>query len=336
MRLSVLDQSPVRAGASPADAVRETLELAALCDRLGYHRYWLAEHHSLPGLAGSCPEILIGQVAARTGRIRVGSGGVMLSHYAPLKIAEQFRMLEALYPGRIDLGIGRAPGSDALTARALSPDGRGMSVERFPQQISELRAFMADEIPAGHPHAAVRAVPEGPSSPPLWLLGSSDQSAVYAAHFGARFAFAHFINPHGGDQVMAAYREYFRPVPDCPAPEGALAVFVICAQDDEQAAWLRLSRDLWLVRLAQNRLGPFPTPEEAREHAYTAQERALLEANRARSLSGGPETVRQGLLELAGRYGVEELILVTICHDFQARMRSYELIAGAFGLDQDG
>src|SRR5215510_5192980 len=196
LRLGVLDQSPVRGG-GPADAIHETLELAEICDRLGYTRYWLAEHHATPGLAGSCPEILIGQVAARTSRIRVGSGGVMLSHYSALKVAESFRMLELLFPGRIDLGIGRAPGSDGRTARVLrrvpEPDG----AEFFPEQISELIGFLGDGVGVGHPAAGVLATPEVASAPELWLLGSSDQSAIMAAHFGAAFSFAHFINDEG-------------------------------------------------------------------------------------------------------------------------------------------
>src|SRR5438552_1993642 len=198
-RLSVLDQSPVRSGATPADAIRETLALARRCDELGYTRYWLAEHHSTPALAGSAPEVLIGQVAAVTSGIRVGSGGVMLQHYSPLKVAESFRVLETLYPGRIDLGIGRAPGSDQLTARALG--GPGMP-EFFPKQVEDLVAFVHGELPPEHPFATVRAMPTGPTAPELWLLGSSDQSAALAAHFGAAFSFAHFINAAGGAEIV--------------------------------------------------------------------------------------------------------------------------------------
>ncbi len=204
----VLDQSPVRSGGAVADAIHETLELAELCDRLGYHRYWLAEHHSTPGLAGSSPEVLIGQVAARTSRIRVGSGGVMLQHYSSLKVAESFRVLETLFPGRIDLGIGRAPGSDQLTARALRENA---NLEYFPQQISDLQGFLHGTLPAGHVYAPVIAMPTGPTAPEMWLLGSSDQSAAVAAHFGTGFSFAHFINQDGGAEVTRAYRRQFQP-----------------------------------------------------------------------------------------------------------------------------
>src|SRR5436309_3017513 len=208
--LSVLDQSPVRSGGTPAEAIQETLDLARAADRLGYHRYWLAEHHSTTGLAGSSPEVLISRVAEVTSRIRVGAGGVMLSHYSALKVAENFRMLELLYPGRIDLGIGRAPGSDPLTARALAHGPGALGIEHFPAQIADLIGFLHDRLPPGHPFAGVRAMPVGPSAPELWLLGSSGDSAAYAAHLGTAFSFAHFINDEGGAEVVRAYREHFR------------------------------------------------------------------------------------------------------------------------------
>lgn len=330
MQLSVLDQSPIRSGATPALAIQETLELARFCDRLGYKRYWLAEHHAAGGLAGSCPEILIGRVASVTENMRIGSGGVMLSHYSSLKVAEHFRMLETLFPGRIDLGIGRAPGSDQKTAAALQHGPGSLSIEHFPRQIADLIGFLKNRLEPDHPFAGIEAMPSGPSAPPLWLLGSSDQSAAYAAHFGCRFAFAHFINPLGGDQVVHAYRHYFQPSEDLRQPESSVAVFVICADSDEQAEWLRKSRDLWLLRLRKGELGPIPTPEEADAYAYTEHDRWMLEANRGRSIAGSPETVKNEIEALAARYSVDEVIVVTICHDFQARLRSYELLARAF------
>src|SRR5205814_9130057 len=224
-RLSVLDQSPVRSGATPADAIRETLALARRCDELGYTRYWLAEHHSTPALAGSAPEVLIGQIAASTSRIWVGSGGVMLQHYSALKVAEAFRVLETLYPGRIDLGVGRAPGSDQLTARALGGTG---APEFFPQQVQDLLAFVHGELPPEHPFAKVRAMPTGPTAPELWLLGSSDQSAALAAYFGTAFSFAHFINAEGGAEVTRAYARQLRPSPWTPAARASGAVFGVC------------------------------------------------------------------------------------------------------------
>ena len=332
MRLSVLDQSPIRKGTVPAQAIHETLELAQRCDQLGFHRYWLAEHHATGGLAGSCPEILIGQVAAVTKNVRVGSGGVMLSHYSAFKVAEHFRMLETLFPGRIDLGIGRAPGSDGKTAMALRHGPGSLPIEYFPRQIADLIGFMKNALAPDHPFHGIEAMPSGSSLPPLWLLGSSDQSAAYAAHFGCRFAFAHFINPIGGDQVMAAYRQYFQSSEELSEPEGAVAAFVICADSDAQAQYLRKSRDLWLLKLGKGELGPIPTPEDADVYPYSVQERARVDANQARSIVGAPDTVKQQLLQLADRYGVHEVVVVTICHDFAARLRSYELLSEAFRL----
>lgn len=332
MQLSVLDQSPIRFDASPALAIQETLELAQFCDQLGYHRYWLAEHHSTGGLAGSCPEILIGRVAALTRHMRIGSGGVMLNHYSALKVAEQFRMLETLFPGRIDLGIGRAPGSDQKTAMALQHGPGSLPIEYFPRQIADLSGFLTHTLEPDHAFAGIEAMPAGTSAPPLWLLGSSDQSAAYAAHFGTRFAFAHFINPQGGDQIMQAYRHYFRPSAELPQAQGAVAVFAICADTNEQAQWLRKSRDLWLLKLRKGELGPIPTPEQADAYPYSEQEKYVIEANQERSIAGDPATVKTALESLAERYGVNEIIVVTICHDFAARKRSYELLAKAFEL----
>jgi luciferase family oxidoreductase group 1 len=332
VRLSVLDQSPIRSGGSPADAVRETLELAQVCERLGYHRYWLAEHHSSPGLAGASPEILIGHVAARTSRIRVGSGGVMLSHYSALKVAEQFRMLETLFPGRIDLGIGRAPGSDQRTARALAHGPGALGIEHFPEQIADLVGWLHDCLPARHPFAGVRAMPAGPTAPDLWLLGSSDASAAYAAHFGLAFSFAHFINADGGAEIAQAYRERFQPSVLRAAPEASLAVWVVCAETEPEAERLETSRLLALLRLYTGRYGPFPSVEEAESFPYTERDRAIIEHLRARTTAGTPERVRARLAAMAEEYGVEELVIVTITHDFKARVRSYELLAEAFGL----
>src|SRR5213592_1780771 len=239
LSLGVLDQSPVRSGGNVADALHETLDLAELCDRLGYRRYWLAEHHSTPGLAGSSPEVLIGQVAARTSRIRVGSGGVMLQHYSSLKVAESFRVLETLHPGRIDLGIGRAPGSDQLTARALASGGV-VGVDDFVGKVADLLGFLHGDLPPQHPFGGVLAMPTGPTAPEVWLLGSSDQSAAIAAHFGTGFSFAHFIIPRGGAPVVRAYQRAFRPSAYLAEPRASVGVFVVCA--DTEAAALRLAK----------------------------------------------------------------------------------------------
>jgi len=331
LRLGVLDQSPVRSGGVGSDAIHETLELAELCDRLGYHRYWLAEHHATPGLAGSSPEVLIGQVAARTARIRVGSGGVMLQHYSSLKVAESFRVLETLFPGRIDLGIGRAPGSDQLTARALRENA---NVEYFPQQIADLQGFLHGALPTGHLYAPVLAMPTGPTAPEMWLLGSSDQSAAMAAHFGTGFSFAHFINQDGGAEVTRAYRQQFKPSPWLESPRSSAAVFVVCADTEAEAQRLAKSRELFIVRLYTGRAGRYPSIEEAETYPYTERELAILRHAQQRTVAGNPEQVRARLEALAADYEADELIVVTITHDPKARRRSYELLAKAFGLDE--
>lgn len=330
--LSVLDQSPVRSGGTPAQAIQETLALAEAAERLGYHRYWLAEHHSTAGLAGSSPEILVGQVAARTSRIRVGSGGVMLTHYSALKVAETFRVLETLYPGRIDLGIGRAPGSDAPTARALRPPGAYGDLDEFPRQVADVLAFLHDRLPPSHPHAGVRAMPVGPTAPEVWLLGSSHVSATIAAHLGTGFSFAHFIAGDGGAEVSRAYRGAFRPSPWLAAPAVSIAAFAVCAPTEAEAVRLARSRDLFLLRLVTGRGGPYPSVEEAEAHPYTEREQAIIRANRRRTLAGTPEQVREGLEALARDHEADEAVVVTITHDPEARRRSYELIAQVFGI----
>ena len=330
--LSVLDQSPIRSGGTGADAIRETLLLAEAADRLGYHRYWLAEHHSSGGLAGSSPEVLIGQVAARTSRIRVGSGGVMLSHYSALKVAENFRVLETLFPGRIDLGIGRAPGSDGRTARALAHGPGALGLEHFPDRIAELLRFVHDDVEPDHPFAGVHAMPTGPTAPELWLLGSTAESASYAAYLGTAFSFAHFINSQGGAEIVRAYAASFRPSPYLPQPRASIGVFVVCAETNSEALRLATSRDLFVARLYTGQLGPYPSVEEAEAHLYTEHELAIIQHARPRSIVGTPEAVKDRLLALGAEYGIDEYVVVTITHDFGARFRSYELLARAFGL----
>ena len=332
LRLSVLDQSPIRAGATPADAVRETIELAQAAERLGYHRYWLAEHHNSGGLAGTTPEILITRVAAATSRIRVGSGGVMLSHYSALKVAENFRMLETLFPGRIDLGIGRAPGSDQLTARALQHGPGALGIDQFPQQLADLGGYLTGTLPANHPFAQVKAMPTGPGQPEIWLLGSSDQSAAYAAHFGFQFSFAHFIAGVSGAEILRAYREYFRPSEWGAEPRASVGIFVLTADTEAEAQRLGKSRELWLLRLALGQFGPFPSIAEAESYPYSERERAYIRQNAGRSIIGAPEQVKARMQALAADYGVDELVVVSICHDKLARRRSYELLAEVFEL----
>lgn len=334
LRLSVLDQSPIRKGDTPANAVHETLELAELCDRLGYTRYWLAEHHSSEALAGSTPEVLIARVAGLTRRMRVGSGGVMLPHYSAYKVAENFRMLETLFPGRIDLGVGRAPGSDQQTMRILA-DGKPnwSNADKYPYQVRDLVAWLHDALPDGHEGRGVTAQPVGPTAPDVWLLGSSDESAALAAHFGLPFCFAHFINPDGGDGVTRAYRAHFKPSSLHPQPMPMMAISVLCAETDEEADRLARSREVWAMRLLTlGNPGPVPSVEEALEAAKQPGAERWLPALRRRSVVGSPGTVRAGLEKHAAAYQVDEIMAVTICFDFEKRKRSYELLAEEFGL----
>ena len=320
MRLGVLDQSPIPAGSTAAQALANTIDLARRAERLGYTRYWLAEHHNTHGLAGSAPEVLVARVASATGAIRVGAGGVMLPHYSPLKVAEAFHVLEALFPGRIDLGIGRAPGGDPLSATAL----RAGPEPPFPHQVQDLIGFLEDRLDPRHPFARVRATPEPPGNPPIWLLGSSDYSAACAAALGTAFSFAHFINPQVGPAVVAAYREQI--------PEISVGVGVICAETTLEALRVAASVRLWRRRLMRGDPGPIPTVEEAHAELGADAERMPHDPDR-RLVIGAPDEVRDQLIDLATRYGgVEELVVLTICHEHAARARSYELLAEAFAL----
>ncbi|HKC45675.1 MAG TPA: LLM class flavin-dependent oxidoreductase [Burkholderiales bacterium] len=329
--LGVLDQSPIISGCSPAEAVAQTVRLAALADRLGYARYWLAEHHAIAALADPAPEILAAHVAGATRRIRVGTGGVLLPYYSALKVAEQFRMLEALFPGRIDLGIGRAPGGDRLTAQAVAR-GPYAFADDFPDQVRDLVGFLDDALPREHAFARVKAMPAGETSPEVWLLGSSDYSGALAAELGLRFAFAHFISARGGDTVMRAYREAFRPSARERSPQALLCVFVICAETGAEAERLATSIDLRRLHMAVGIDAPVPTYEEAAAHRYTDRERAYVQAQRERVVLGDPDEVRRRLLALVEQHAADELMLITITGDYESRRRSYELVAAAFGL----
>lgn len=331
LALSVLDQCPIRAGATAADAVREAVKLAQAADRLGYRRYWLAEHHNSESLACAAPEALIGQVAAATKRMRVGSGGVMLSHYSALKVAEVFRMLETLYPGRIDLGIGRAPGSDRLTARILAHGPGRLGVQHYPEQVADLLGYLG----RGHQDErlnGVRAMPQGDTQPDVWLLGSSLGSARFAAWFGCPYSFAHFIQPRDAEAALDLYRSEYRPSERHPEPQASVGVSAMVAETEEEARRQSLSRFLWWIRLTQGRPGPFPSLDEAESYEFTDRDRVVMENMQARSLIGSPDAVRGRAEKLAGRLGVEELVVLTICPSFEARVRSYEMLAGALGL----
>ena len=331
MRLGILDQSPVISGHTPAQAVAETVALAEAADRLGYSRYWLAEHHAIAALADPCPEILLARVASATRRIRVGTGGVLLPYYSPLKVAEVFRMLEALFPGRIDLGIGRAPGGDQITAQAVSR-GHYTFAEDFPQQVRDLVGFLDAALPVDHPFARVKAMPAGDTAPEIWLLGSSDYSGGLAALLGLRFAFAHFITAQGGDAVMQTYKSEFMPSPREDAPHTLLCVFAICAETGAEAERLAASIDLRRLHMALGVDAPVPTYAEAAARKYDERETAYIRSQRARVVLGDPPTVRARLLALAEKFAADELMIITITGDYPSRRRSYELIADAFEL----
>jgi luciferase family oxidoreductase group 1 len=331
IRLSVLDQSPIREGGTPADAIRETVELAQRVEILGYHRYWLAEHHGTEGLAGPAPEIMVTRVAAATREMRVGSGGVMLSHYSPYKVAENFKVLENMYPGRIDLGVGRAPGSDHRTASALAY-GSQVGIEYFPAKIRDMAAFLGDELPADHPLAGVKATPKADGIPEIWILASSEGSTTLAARFGMGLSYAHFINPVDADALLRLYRENFQVSNSMEKPTVNMGIFVLCAETEEEAERIVSTRDLHRLRADRGQHGPMPSPETAAAHAYSEVELRRIQQNRQRLIFGTPNKVKAEIEEMASRYDVDEFIILSNCYEFSARVRSYELIAEAFGL----
>ena len=336
VKLSVIDQSPVPEGFTPADALRNTIELARLADRLGYARYWIAEHHAIPALASPAPEILIARVAAETSGIRLGSGGVMLPHYSAYKVAESFRVLHALYPDRIDLGVGRAPGGTPLDSYALWRDrGHYPGPDDFGQQLLELLAFLNHDFPANHPFSQIKVSPEMPGVPEVWMLGSSLWSASAAAQLGLPYAFAHFIEPGPTKAAIEHYRANFSAAKsNLRVPHAMLALGVVCADTDEEAERLLSSARLFRRRIRQNDVRPIPTVEEALRElgpnpAPAAHE---LGGDYPRYVVGNPRKVRDQLMLMAEELRLQELMIVTIVHDHQARMHSYELVAKAFEL----
>lgn len=339
LRLGVLDQSPVAEGSSGAQALRNTLDLAALADERGYHRYWVAEHHGAPMLAGTSPEAIVGPIAATTAQLRVGSGGVMLPHYSPFKVAETFSALGALFPGRIDLGIGRTDGTDDPAPKfALQRDRNHPAPDDFGDQLVELLAYLYAGFAPGHPFAALPALlPGGADGPVPWLLGSSAQSAVWAAQLGLPYAFADFINPGGGVDIVELYRERFAASQPVPAPRVVVAVWALCADSDEEAQMLAASARMAAVLARRGR--PVPVPPVQTALRFLEQAASVPSAARApgkRMLTGAPPTIAAELRRLAADYGADELLVVTVTHDHAARRRSYELLADAFALVPGG
>ena len=343
LRLSVLDQSPVPAGSTPSQALANSLDLARHVDRLGYTRLWYSEHHAMDLLACTAPEILIARAAGATERIRVGSGGIMLPHYSPLKVAEVFRTLHAMFPGRIDLGVGRAPGGGQLEAYALRRNRQGAQTDDFPKQLAELRAFLHPErFPDDHPFRAIRVAPTAPGAPDIWLLGSSMWSAVTAAQEGLPYAFAHFFSPIATRQAIEHYQRNFQPSPDRAKPEATLAIGVICAPTEEEAKLLSASVRLLQRRIRMDDRRPVATPEDALREltAVPTAPNPLLsftagsldapeEGEWPRYLVGTPEQVAAQMRSLAEELHLDEVIVNTITHSHDARLRSYTLLAEA-------
>ena len=332
MKLSVLDQSPSAEGNTQDQAIRESVALAQRCDELRYHRYWVSEHHNSDSIVGTAPEVLMAAIAATTTRIRVGSAGVMLPHYSALKVAEQFRVLEAIAPGRIDLGVGRAPGSDRLTAFALNPYAN--AADEFPQQVRDLQAWVSGSpLLEGHPFRAISAHPSGPTHPDLWILGSSDYGARLAAHFGLPYAFAYFFSEgRGVEEALQLYRQNYRPSPEHPTPQATICVWALAADTEAEARRLLKTRENWRVGFEQGIRAALVTPEDAAARSYTDAERAVVESLRRKAIVGTAEQVATRLSELAQRLALDELVIVTWTFDAAPRHRSYELLAAAFDL----
>jgi luciferase family oxidoreductase group 1 len=328
VQLSILDQSPIVAGATPGEAIGASLALARRADALGYARYWLAEHHSMGGLADASPEMLLARLTAETTRIRLGTGGIMLPHYRALKVAESFRMLEALAPGRIDLGIGRAPGGTGLVSAALE----SRDVALFPQQIADVVDFLDGTTPSDSAFASLRAMPSGRTSPEVWLLGSSEYGALLAAEMGLPYTLAHFISGDAG-AVTRAYRERFRPSARCAAPRVIIAVAAIVAPTDDAAEALTWPVALWRMRLFRGLSTPVPSLEETQSYPWTPRERDEVEQTR-RVIAGSPATVARKLEALVAAHGADEAMIVTITPDYASRLRSYELLADTFSMQE--
>jgi luciferase family oxidoreductase group 1 len=334
--LSVLDLAPVGEGSSPRAALRASLDLVRRAEELGYLRFWVAEHHNMPGIASSSPPVLLAHLASATSEIRLGSGGVMLPNHSPLVVAEQFGMLEALHPGRIDLGIGRAPGTDPVTAQALRRSRQAVLADDFPQQFVELVGYFTGSFADDHPFRRITAVPGLGYQPALWLLGSSDYSARVAGLLGLPFSFAHHFASGNTQAATEIYRRTFRPSDTLAEPRLMLGVAVICAEDDRRAQWLAGPARLAFLRLRQGRPGRYPTPEEAAEYSFTPYEREIVKGWTSSQIVGDPDTVRSALAELVERTGADELIVTTMTHSPADRTRSYELVAQAAEITPSG
>ena len=332
IKLSVLDQSPVRKGVTAEQALQETVALAKHADQLGYHRFWVAEHHNTTSLAGSAPEVLMAHLAGQTKNIRIGSGGVMMPNHSALKVAENFRLLEALFPGRIDLGMGRAPGTDRLTASVLNPNNK-FSEQDFIEQLYDLQNYFHNNAEPGTIQERVKAIPMAQTAPKQWLLSSSGGSVKFAAHFGTGLAFAHFINPYGGAEAVKVYRDHFKPSLDFAAPEAAVAIFVFCSDDEEKVMRHKAVMDFRFLQLERG-MGLTPVNyADVKNENYTPAEQDRIAYNRKRIIAGNSKQVKEKITALAAEYKVDELIAITITEDFEDRLASYTNLHALFLTD---
>lgn len=331
LRLSVLDQSPVTVGSTPGEALQRSISLARRVDELGYHRFWMSEHHAMETLACTAPEIMLARIGAETSRIRIGAGGIMLPHYTPLKVAEVFRTLHALYPNRVDLGVGRAPGGGPMEALALKRSRNAPMEDDFPDQVSELLAFLDGGFPANHPFSRVRVMPAMPGGPDVWMLGSSMWSSAAAVEFGLPYSFAHFFSPVKTREAVEAYLREFRGSSYGDVPEATVAVGVICAETQEEAEYLAASVKLLQRRIRLGDRRPVVSPEDALNELDTLGEVPMEEGEWPRYFVGTPSRIRERLEQMARELAIGEVIVNTIIWDHEKRIKSYELLAGVFG-----
>ncbi len=330
IKLSVLDQSPITSGSNAHEALQQTAILAKKVEELGYTRFWVSEHHDATTMAGSSPEILMAHLATVTSTIRIGSGGVMLPHYSPYKVAENFKVLEALFPGRIDAGVGRAPAGMPRATYALN-NGKYQDKEQYPQQIDDLQMYLHDALPEDHLYEGLKATPITDNAPPVWMLGTTEGSASMAAQKGLPYMFAQFINSEGGIEAAKQYREHFQPSIYNTSPQQAVAVFLICAETDEEANRIASSLDLLLIMQQQGmNIDGTPSPQQAADYAYSQMELELVQMNRERMIVGTPVSARKQLERLATDFGAEEIMLVSITYDFHDKLKSYELLMQEF------
>jgi len=332
MKLSVLDQTPIRRGSNAKEALAESVQLAKFVDTLGYTRYWLSEHHNILTLAGAAPEVMIARLAGETKNLRFGSGGIMLPNHSAFKVAENFRLLEALFPGRIDLGIGRAPGGDRLTASLLNPSNT-FSPNEYIQKIVELKAYLSGSNEEGTVYEKVKAIPQIDSEPELWMLTSSGESAYIAAHFGMALSFAQFINPLGGPDAIADYRKQFKPSALLSHPKTSVGIFMFVSESEEKAAQVQAMMDHRLLSIEQGKRDEAPSYESVQSYSYSREEMARIQYNRMRMIVGVPDDVKNRLTELVNIFGVDEVVVSTFADHFEDRLASYALLSEMFGIN---